>query len=100
MHTCVSFHSLHYALPILAAELADDPVIDGDVVATGGDRSGEVDLALRFGHPAIFAACARSPPPIGEGRGASGRADRKSTRLNSSHVTTSYAVFCLKKNTR
>src|SRR6266851_1248512 len=27
--------------------------------------------------------------------------DRKSTRLNSSHITTSYAVFCLKKkNTR
>src|SRR5690625_6989359 len=25
-----------------------------------------------------------------------GRIDRKSTRLNSSHVTTSYAVFCLK----
>src|SRR5690606_39778193 len=24
--------------------------------------------------------------------------DRKSTRLNSSHVKTSYAVFCLKKN--
>src|SRR5437773_3559482 len=27
-------------------------------------------------------------------------ADRKSTRLNSSHITTSYAVFCLKKKTR
>src|SRR5439155_11766445 len=26
-----------------------------------------------------------------------GRADRKSTRLNSSHVAISYAVFCLKK---
>src|SRR5690554_1431035 len=26
--------------------------------------------------------------------------DRKSTRLNSSHVRTSYAVFCLKKKTR
>src|SRR5437867_5042168 len=26
-----------------------------------------------------------------------GRADRKSTRLNSSHRTISYAVFCLKK---
>src|SRR5215475_6703922 len=26
-----------------------------------------------------------------------GRRDRKSTRLNSSHVKTSYAVFCLKK---
>src|SRR5207249_10571425 len=25
------------------------------------------------------------------------RPDRKSTRLNSSHVSTSYAVFCLKK---
>src|SRR5690625_7084357 len=25
--------------------------------------------------------------------------DRKSTRLNSSHVATSYAVFCLKKKT-
>src|SRR5437868_12555513 len=28
---------------------------------------------------------------------AKGRADRKSTRLNSSHVSISYAVFCLKK---
>src|SRR3712207_7646111 len=27
------------------------------------------------------------------------RADRKSTRLNSSHANISYAVFCLKKNT-
>src|SRR6266540_6119625 len=26
--------------------------------------------------------------------------DRKSTRLNSSHITISYAVFCLKKNNR
>src|SRR5699024_11947723 len=26
------------------------------------------------------------------------RRDRKSTRLNSSHVSISYAVFCLKKN--
>src|SRR3712207_7360250 len=26
------------------------------------------------------------------------RGDRKSTRLNSSHANTSYAVFCLKKN--
>src|SRR5256885_8145814 len=27
-------------------------------------------------------------------------ADRKSTRLNSSHLVISYAVFCLKKNRR
>src|SRR2546430_5864963 len=36
--------------------------------------------------------------PSAPGRtGASGRADRKSTRLNSSHSQISYAVFCLKK---
>src|SRR5207249_7111643 len=29
--------------------------------------------------------------------GAIGKIDRKSTRLNSSHVSISYAVFCLKK---
>src|SRR5690606_39363650 len=28
------------------------------------------------------------------------RRDRKSTRLNSSHVKTSYAVFCLKKKNK
>src|SRR3989442_11158316 len=28
------------------------------------------------------------------------KADRKSTRLNSSHVRISYAVFCLKKKTK
>src|SRR6266498_4403543 len=44
--------------------------------------------------------------PAGRGRGRRrGRAglrvrrDRKSTRLNSSHVRISYAVFCLKKKT-
>src|SRR5437773_6021404 len=31
------------------------------------------------------------------GSRASGGGDRKSTRLNSSHITISYAVFCLKK---
>src|SRR5207248_6530025 len=30
----------------------------------------------------------------------SGKRDRKSTRLNSSHRTISYAVFCLKKKTK
>src|SRR5205807_8467466 len=31
--------------------------------------------------------------------GMSARTDRKSTRLNSSHLVISYAVFCLKKKT-
>src|SRR5256885_10466063 len=43
----------------------------------------------------------RSPAPAGQGpalgrRAGAGR-DRKSTRLNSSHLVISYAVFCLKK---
>src|SRR5690349_12493972 len=39
-----------------------------------------------------------SPAPSGGTcRRDDGRADRKSTRLNSSHVEISYAVFCLKK---
>src|SRR6266498_4423095 len=44
-------------------------------------------------------ACRRrrcGPQPRPQCRGAAG-GDRKSTRLNSSHVRISYAVFCLKK---
>src|SRR5690606_40754483 len=37
------------------------------------------------------------PPPQGK-TARRGRKDRKSTRLNSSHVKISYAVFCLNKN--
>src|SRR5690625_6634871 len=42
------------------------------------------------------------PGRIGQSHGRSRdrpRGDRKSTRLNSSHVAISYAVFCLKKKT-
>src|SRR5690349_23978667 len=46
--------------------------------------------------PALFRSSRRRnarPPGSTAGR----RRDRKSTRLNSSHVEISYAVFCLKK---
>src|SRR5215203_6719318 len=36
---------------------------------------------------------------MGAGSGASAMLDRKSTRRNSSHANTSYAVFCLQTNT-
>src|SRR5690625_6059600 len=54
----------------------------------------------RSGH-GLGGAHGRTPPPrCGQrrlpGPGRHGR-DRKSTRLNSSHVAISYAVFCLKK---
>src|SRR5690349_24043111 len=49
-----------------------------DAGVLGGDHPGREDLGPRS---------ARQRP----------RRDRKSTRLNSSHVEISYAVFCLKK---
>src|SRR5438874_6257061 len=49
-------------------------------------RSAAASLALP-GAAAVLDACAKP-------------GDRKSTRLNSSHVEISYAVFCLKKKKR
>src|SRR5690625_6945482 len=43
---------------------------------------------------ALSAVAARSPVPVD----LRVEIDRKSTRLNSSHVAISYAVFCLEKN--
>src|SRR6266496_2731972 len=42
---------------------------------------------------------AAAAPPAAPARREQKRRDRKSTRLNSSHVEISYAVFCLKKKT-
>src|SRR5207249_1603237 len=42
----------------------------------------------------------RADEPGGIDRDLNSPGDRKSTRLNSSHVSISYAVFCLKKKTR
>src|SRR5437667_2334323 len=39
----------------------------------------------------------RQRPHVSQPPRRSRRRDRKSTRLNSSHITISYAVFCLKK---
>src|SRR2546430_10877018 len=49
------------------------------------------DQARRVNHPISIADCAIVEHPR------STVADRKSTRLNSSHSQISYAVFCLKK---
>src|SRR5689334_24706222 len=47
----------------------------------------------RLPHPRMHAGQQRCSPP----RRLSAQQDRKSTRLNSSHSSISYAVFCLKK---
>src|SRR5699024_12655331 len=60
-------------------------------------------LFRSFGSPAEsrsgWKRCPRVPASPGwtAGRRRSPAGDRKSTRLNSSHVSISYAVFCLKK---
>src|SRR5260221_7849929 len=45
----------------------------------------------------VHQACQVRDGRHGQRHGRSQRADRKSTRLNSSHTVISYAVFCLKK---
>src|SRR5256885_8596498 len=58
-----------------------------------------------FPYTTLFRSLFRERPDRGErgdgGVAVAGRAgDRKSTRLNSSHLVISYAVFCLKKKNR
>src|SRR5690349_22249242 len=72
--TEISTLSLHDALPIFVAE---DPMAGGERREVGVPRS-------RVGATGVQ----KDDRLAG---------DRKSTRLNSSHVETSYAVFCLKK---
>src|SRR6266498_5526688 len=54
------------------------------------------EIAARGGRPGRRAGPARDPEARHD-RQDHRRQDRKSTRLNSSHVRISYAVFCLKK---
>src|SRR5207245_4551011 len=69
--------SLHDALPISRARYPGGVLIDLPHHA-GAERVAATRKALDAGAPAVFE-------------------DRKSTRLNSSHGSISYAVFCLKK---
>src|SRR5256886_11644949 len=50
----------------------------------------------RVGGPWVLAACGCAGT-LAQAQSAAPAADRKSTRLNSSHSQISYAVFCLKK---
>src|SRR5690606_40366774 len=52
----------------------------------------EIDLVIRKPRPLL-----RLPDIVGKDASFTIAKDRKSTRLNSSHVKISYAVFCLKK---
>src|SRR5690554_7167228 len=67
---------------------AEDGIRDADVT---GVQTCALPICRR--RAARFAPTTARPPYAPSGRGA----DRESTRLNSSHVRISYAVFCLKK---
>src|SRR5205807_4221842 len=68
-----------------------------------GPRAG---VLAGWPHPGLGCA-GQEPPPLGRGQrqrvkdprasSVDFQRDRKSTRLNSSHLVISYAVFCLKK---
>src|SRR5690242_20795204 len=84
--TLFPYTTLFRSLIDVMVHLAD---FGGDlIVGPALDRATEI-------HPDDLAehACV-DPLDVVSGKG---RVDRKSTRLNSSHMSISYAVFCLKK---
>src|SRR5205814_6659504 len=91
--------SLHDALPIWSTGGSALTVGTGNGLGT---RAGEVQVAASGSMRVNLAAPERSGPEaethqVVHIRPAVGAGDRKSTRLNSSHLGISYAVFCLKK---
>src|SRR5207253_9906179 len=92
--------SLHDALPISVDGYPEYAVVDTAEVRARFLQRGEFDADVPH-QPAV-----RGPrrPPVRRSRRLAvvhqqRLRDRKSTRLNSSHVAISYAVFCLKKKT-
>src|SRR2546426_12004744 len=77
--------SLHDALPIFFELVGGQARAPGREAVRPENQRDQIEIVL-----------------VGQARRAVGRQDRKSTRLNSSHLVISYAVFCLKKkkNTR
>src|SRR5690349_24726275 len=98
---CVCYGAIRLLRPFPTRRSSDlDLFVDAHgrrlrVVAVLGDLAAEEDLLFllaeterpEHAHAPLAHHAAREP----------GGLDRKSTRLNSSHVEISYAVFCLKK---
>src|SRR5690606_41695764 len=97
-------------LPLLCIGGDDPPRIANEKAVAMRSERRDVDLVQNMvGHMLDIELARRARRiEIGEGNAPIGRLarnnvamhrDRKSTRLNSSHVKHSYAVFCLNKNT-
>src|SRR5205807_9811081 len=91
--------SLHDALPILAAAASAHHFRAHHAEAGVGLLLDRLLARRRVeGRPAAARVVLRvGDEQLGSAARAVVRADRKSTRLNSSHLVISYAVFCLKK---
>src|SRR2546426_9380424 len=76
--------SLHDALPIFEAGLPGFKTAIRESVVLSVDDRLRIDFTLQIGEVAEKIVVTTTT-------------DRKSTRLNSSHLVISYAVFCLKK---
>src|SRR5256885_15967072 len=75
--------SLHDALPILSLIKLQEDANDEARFRRGGSLSGANHCPAHYSGQGPRRRCSAR--------------DRKSTRLNSSHLVISYAVFCLKK---
>src|SRR5690606_40345048 len=87
--------SLHDALPILAAGENSEVTVRRGLVLVRPRLAGDVEEML--GEPSRRGVIADQQGGFGLLLDGLHGGDRKSTRLNSSHVKISYAVFCLKK---
>src|SRR6202034_2356955 len=77
---------LEYVFPtVQAGAVYENKYLLGTSIARPVIAKHQVEVALAEGATAVAHGC-------------TGKGDRKSTRLNSSHSQISYAVFCLKKN--
>src|SRR5207249_9625429 len=91
----------HRGLPSFPTRRSSDLLVHGADLGAGdlargrplADRAAAAHAARRRDDPRGHTGAA----PQQEGDADHGWRDRKSTRLNSSHVSISYAVFCLKK---
>src|SRR5690606_41326954 len=84
--------SLHDALPIYPRNLPKELIAEDNTIAIRLTKDGFCKkLISKINAPLVSTSANISGEP------SPNSLDRKSTRLNSSHVKISYAVFCLKK---
>src|SRR5207248_9844059 len=95
----ISHLSLHDALPIYEPCLTVDSMVEGALILNNGAQITSTPKTASARTFTILFQPKNKLDPEGFAAVASSR-DRKSTRLNSSHRTISYAVFCLNKKKR